>query len=386
MIRVILISIALWSGNVLGQCNTSMLGYRTHQNQNMGIQLTSAYLNDSFLNEVGGYWNACGDTTRISTTSGAIPIEVIVEDGVGYSRIDSQIAHGELQSAKITIFTQYDTFCCGVQTRSEDNLKDELAHELGHALGLAGPSGCSGSMMNGESIQADGSVAPRNVTSDECNLANDIWTTPDEGCDPTSTCMQKRSSSLICCDNHSPILIDIDRNGFQLGGVNRPVTFDMYGNDDPIDTTWVLPHKRDVFLFHDINGNGKCDDGSELFGHGTRLILEGNILAPHGFAGLAQYDALELGGNEDGVITELDEVWDELALWYDRNADGVSRRHETWMIYESPISELEIHPSPEAISDRNGNTLKYWAKAHSDQCKATIGPPGKNFFRRLSFR
>ena len=69
------------------------------------------------------------------------------------------------------------------------------------------------------------------------------------------------------------------------------------------------------------------DDGAELFGVGTPLVLEGRN-APNGFVGLAQYDSRQLGGNDDGLITEADAIWPQLRIWVDANADGVSTADE----------------------------------------------------------
>jgi hypothetical protein len=43
---------------------------------------------------------------------------------------------------------------------------------------------------------------------------------------------------------------------------------------------------------------------------------------------LARYDARELGGNDDGLITETDAVWTRLRIWVDLDADGVSTSAE----------------------------------------------------------
>lgn len=55
-----------------------------------------------------------------------------------------------------------------------------------------------------------------------------------------------------------------------------------------------------AFLVFDRNGNGKADDGSELFG-----VTSGN-----GFADLGEFDS-----DQNGWIDEADPIWGQLALW-----------------------------------------------------------------------
>ncbi len=74
--------------------------------------------------------------------------------------------------------------------------------------------------------------------------------------------------------------------------------FDLDG-DGSAETISTLA-KGNGFLALDVNGNGKIDDGSELFG----------TKSGDGFADLAAYDK-----NKDGVIDESDEVFSKLKLW-----------------------------------------------------------------------
>jgi hypothetical protein len=99
-----------------------------------------------------------------------------------------------------------------------------------------------------------------------------------------------------------------------------------------------------------------------LFGVGTPLALEGRN-APNGFVGLAQYDARQLGGNDDGVITEADAIWPQLRLWLDRNADGRATRDEMRTLRGAGITALETIPKVRKYFDEAGNAIPYWAWA-----------------------
>ena len=87
--------------------------------------------------------------------------------------------------------------------------------------------------------------------------------------------------------------------------------------------TCGIPH---TFLgITDSNGNGKIDDGSELFGNFTQIKdKDGNQrLAKHGYEALANLDS-----NNDGVIDINNKDFNKLRIWQDINKDGVSQINE----------------------------------------------------------
>jgi len=118
----------------------------------------------------------------------------------------------------------------------------------------------------------------------------------------------------------------------------------------------------------DSNFNGIVDDGAELFGEGTRLIEQGE-LAANGFIGLAQYDQITLGGNDDGYITPDDEIWEVLTLWLDANADGISTLDEMVPLSDFGISSLDTIPKENNRMDSAGNYLPLWSWAVDDKKK-----------------
>jgi hypothetical protein len=165
----------------------------------------------------------------------------------------------------------------------------------------------------------------------------------------------------------SPILIDLGRDGFYFGGPENPVLFDLLGIGMGLNIHWVKPNENDAFLVRDVNFNGIVDDGSELFGNGTPLFLSGRRHAPNGFVALAQFDEAELGGDGDGFISNGDELWRDLYLWLDSNADGVSSLHEMFPIEKSGLVRLEIIPRMKDSYDASENWLRYWARAYHDR-------------------
>lgn len=160
----------------------------------------------------------------------------------------------------------------------------------------------------------------------------------------------------------SPIVIDLGDNGIKLGPAGVGVYFDVNADGIREHVQWVRAGGDEAFLALDRSGNGLVDDGSELFGVGTPLMLEGRT-APNGFVGLAQYDQRQLGGNDDGLITEADAIWPQLRLWLDLNADGVANREEMRTLRSVGITALETIPKRRRYMDEAGNLIPFWAWA-----------------------
>ncbi len=160
----------------------------------------------------------------------------------------------------------------------------------------------------------------------------------------------------------SPIIIDLGNNGIQLGEAGIGVYFDVNADGVRDHVQWVRRGGDEGFLAMDRTGNGLIDDGAELFGVGTPMILEGRS-APNGFVGLAQYDARQLGGNDDGLITAADAIWPQLRIWVDLDADGVSTRAELRALQSFGITALQTIPRIRKHVDAAGNVIPYWAWA-----------------------
>lgn len=96
-----------------------------------------------------------------------------------------------------------------------------------------------------------------------------------------------------------PLLLDLDGDGPETTGQVGARPFDLGGEGRSVPTSFATG--GDAFLALDRNGNGRIDDGRELFGdqHG----------AVHGFEELAKFDA-----NGDGRIDGRDPVFERLQL------------------------------------------------------------------------
>lgn len=96
-----------------------------------------------------------------------------------------------------------------------------------------------------------------------------------------------------------PLVLDLAGNGFSTSGLARSVRFDLDG-DGKLDQISV-PTGDDALLAYDRNGNGRIDDGRELFGDQNG--------AANGFAELRKYD-----DNGDGRIDSQDAIFERLSL------------------------------------------------------------------------
>ncbi|AOY78042.1 hypothetical protein [Clostridium formicaceticum] len=105
--------------------------------------------------------------------------------------------------------------------------------------------------------------------------------------------IQFRAGDAVVVD---PLVINFNGNGVGLS--EKKFSFDLTMDGKMEQISYLKPGSG--FLAIDLNGDGKINDGSELFGPST-----GN-----GFQELAQYDA---DGN--GWIDENDPIYNKLMIW-----------------------------------------------------------------------
>ncbi len=86
----------------------------------------------------------------------------------------------------------------------------------------------------------------------------------------------------------------------------------------------------------DLNGDGKINNGSELFGNFTKL--SNGSTAPDGYAALAQYDT-----NGDNIIDSKDSAFSSLKLWKDVNSDGITQSGELTSLQLSSITAIYLY-------------------------------------------
>jgi hypothetical protein len=211
--------------------------------------------------------------------------------------------------------------------------------------GLRGAHGPSG---DNPGVDGQFTVTPRPRTCDdesfsfmqvECEANGGIW----KGC-------------RGC---YSPIVIDVDGNGFALTNGNDGVAFDIDGDQTTERLSWTSANSDDAWLALDRNDNGTIDSGQELFGNYTP---QPSSSERNGFLALAEYDKPENGGNGDGTVDARDAVFTLLSLWRDTNHNGISDSGELHALPSLDIVALELDYKESKRTDQYGNRFKYRAK------------------------
>ncbi|GEM_PF-1738295 len=174
-----------------------------------------------------------------------------------------------------------------------------------------------------------------------------------------------------CCCGGTPIVIDIDGDGFDLTSPFAGVQFDLSGDGHREPLAWTSSNTDDAWLVLDRNGNKVIENGKELFGNFTEQpTISGQMR--NGFTALAEFDKGEKGGNGDGKITRRDGVFRKLRLWQDRNHNGVSEPEELYRLHALDVVAIGLNYQESRRVDQFGNRFKYRARVR-DRANANVG-------------
>lgn len=205
---------------------------------------------------------------------------------------------------------------------------------------------CSGDGYCGTSLIAD-YRASTTYHSSATIKASQWYVTFDEitvgDSDSTRDPIRPHTTCPGCCEV-SPIVISL-RGDYHLTSVADGVSFDIDADGVAERMSWTAAASDVAFLALDRNGNGRIDDGAELFG---------DAIAADGWIALAQLDA-----NGDRVIDASDAAWQQLLLWYDRDHDGRSSAAELTRVASTEIAAIGTGYRWTGRRDAFGNMFRY---------------------------
>lgn len=179
---------------------------------------------------------------------------------------------------------------------------------------------------------------------------------------PSGGCPSNYYNSNGCCYNGTPIVVDVDGDGFALTSASNGVMFDLFNDAHPVKVSWTTVNSDDAWLALDRNGNGVIDNGSELFGNVTPQPPSEPGQTPNGFIALGVYDLPENGGNGDGMVDKRDSVYRKLLLWQDKNHNGYSEENELHSLHLLGIAGLHLNYKQSLRQDQYGNVFRFRAK------------------------
>jgi hypothetical protein len=210
----------------------------------------------------------------------------------------------------------------------------------GYVWGACHAATCTGAEMSCTTAESQAGIAQcvNGLSASACGLAGSC--TPgteqsvgDEGCESACTLVggswQMQDQP---CDTPLVLAFHDERVAF----TRAPGEFDLSGRAASLGTDWVSAETP--WLAMDRDGNGRIDDGAELFGSMTEL--PGGARAVNGFAALAALD-----DDHDGQITAKDAAFAQLVVWRDADQDRRSSPGELVAAKDAGLVAIRLDDS-----------------------------------------
>lgn len=144
----------------------------------------------------------------------------------------------------------------------------------------------------------------------------------------------------------TPLVLSFDRAPVRFASGARGAAFDINGVMS-VATDWVAAETP--WLALDRDGDGRINDGAELFGSAT--MLASGARAPNGFVALRELDA-----NGDGRIDASDPAFARLQLWSDCDGNRASQPGELTGLASRRLLAIDLDYTSDAPRcDARGN-------------------------------
>jgi hypothetical protein len=154
--------------------------------------------------------------------------------------------------------------------------------------------------------------------------------------------------------------VDSGRNGYALTSVAGGVRFDLNADGVVEMVAWTKRDSDDEFLVMDRNGNGRIDDGTELFGERTPAYPgDPAVTTANGFEALKFLESPSYGDSRaDRLIDRADAPFERLWLWRDANHNGISEPDELRMLTSAGVIGISTDYKEQRRRDRYGNQFR----------------------------
>ncbi len=134
---------------------------------------------------------------------------------------------------------------------------------------------------------------------------------------------------------HTPVVIDLDRDGVELVDISAGVRFDWNCDGTSERSGWT--NGDDAFLVYDYDSDGLVTKTDEL---SFLRYKEGAVTDLEGLQG---FDS-----NDDGVFSAADAEWEKFALWQDKNSNGVTDEGELTSMADSELESIGLQSDGES--------------------------------------
>jgi Ca2+-binding RTX toxin-like protein len=156
-----------------------------------------------------------------------------------------------------------------------------------------------------------------------------------------------------------PVVIDLDSDGVELLSLeDSSIFFDMDVDGYLENTAWVS--SEDGILTIDINRDGQINDISEVFSE-----KYGSGAFKSGIEALTSLDS-----TKNGMITSVDDKFNQILVWQDLNQDGISQPNELKTLTQHGITSINLSGLP-TESSQNGNIVR--TRSLFNRTDGTIG-------------